>query len=66
MQVVDTQGRVTAGFDAFRRLAWVLPAAWPVLPMLYLPGVAPAARRAYAFVAARRRIRRCMLHAPAS
>ena len=65
MHVVDDRGRVTAGFDAFRRLAWVLPAAWPILPVLYLPGVAPVARRAYAFVAARRPIGNCVLHAPA-
>jgi len=36
--VVDARG-TTAGFDAFRRLAWVLPAAWPTLPVLYVPGV---------------------------
>jgi len=36
--VVDAR-RTTAGFDAFRRLAWVLPAAWPMLPLLYVPGV---------------------------
>jgi hypothetical protein len=65
MHLVDGRGRVTAGSDAFRRLAWVLPAAWPILPMLYLPGVAPVARRAYAFVAARRRVDQCMLHAQA-
>lgn len=36
--VVDARG-TSAGFDAFRRLAWVLPAAWPVIPLLYAPGV---------------------------
>lgn len=28
-----------AGFDAFRRLAWMLPAFWPVAPLLNLPGM---------------------------
>lgn len=34
--VADARG-TKVGFDAFRRLAWVLPAAWPALPVLYLP-----------------------------
>jgi len=38
IRVVDAR-RTAAGFDAFRRLAWVLPAAWPTIPLLYVPGV---------------------------
>jgi hypothetical protein len=37
-----------AGYDAFRRLAWVLPAAWILLPLLYAPGVPSLGRRLHA------------------
>ena len=32
-------GRVYFGFSAYRALAWRVPAFWPLLPFLYLPGV---------------------------
>ena len=54
MHVVGPDGTVTAGFDAYRTLARVLPLGWPILPVLYVPGVAAIGRRAYAAIAARR------------
>lgn len=51
---VDARGRKWAGFDAFRVLAWRLPAAWPLAPLLYLPGMAWAGRRVYAWVVVNR------------
>jgi predicted DCC family thiol-disulfide oxidoreductase YuxK len=45
---------VAKGFDAYRSMAWVVPAAWPALPLLYLPGIAPIGRRVYRYVAAHR------------
>lgn len=54
MHVVDAAGRITSGFDACRRLAWAVPAAWALLPLLYVPGVAPIGRRVYRRIAARR------------
>ena len=54
MHVVAPSGRITLGFDGYRALAWTLPAAWLVLPLLYLPGVRWVGRRVYARVAARR------------
>ena len=64
MHVVEPGGVVTVGFDAFRRLAWVLPAAWPALPLLYVPGVPWLGRGIYGLVARRRRTTTCLLHAP--
>lgn len=54
MHVVDTGGRVWRGFDAFRRLALVLPLLWPLLPLLYLPGAPALGRAVYGRVAASR------------
>jgi predicted DCC family thiol-disulfide oxidoreductase YuxK len=42
------------GFLAYRRIARAVPAFWPLLPLLYLPGVSRLGRRVYAQVAANR------------
>jgi predicted DCC family thiol-disulfide oxidoreductase YuxK len=60
MHVIDQRGRATAGFDAYRSMAWILPLGWLALPVLYLPGVPRLGRRVYAFIAARRE-RACVL-----
>ena len=54
MHLIDRRGRITTGFDAFRRLARAVPPLWPLLPLLHLPGIAPIGRRVYAYVAAHR------------
>ena len=54
MHVITPPGRIAAGFDACRSLAWVLPLGWLTLPLLYFPGVAPVGRRLYRAVAAHR------------
>ena len=41
-------------FYAYRSLAWALPAAWVVLPPLYLPGIPSIGNRIYAYIASRR------------
>lgn len=55
MHIYLPSGRVERGFDAFRELAWHLPAFWPLAPFLYLPGVPPIGRRVYAYIAERRK-----------
>jgi predicted DCC family thiol-disulfide oxidoreductase YuxK len=45
---------VVTGFDAYRSMAWVIPIAWPLLPLLYVPGVPAVGRRVYRFVASHR------------
>jgi predicted DCC family thiol-disulfide oxidoreductase YuxK len=63
MHVIDPRGRTTAGFDAFRTIARVVPPFWPILPFLYVPGIPPIGRRVYAYVA-RHRSTQCVLPAP--
>lgn len=65
MHVIEPGGRVYVGFDAFRRLVWVLPAGWPLVPLLYLPGVPACGRLVYGWVAVRRLTTTCPLHRPA-
>lgn len=55
MHITLPDGRVFAGFDAFRQIAWHLPPLWIAVPLLYVPGVPFAGRRVYAWVAGRRR-----------
>lgn len=47
--------RVWKGFDAYRVIARRVPAAWPILALLYLPPVAWAGRRLYRRIADTRR-----------
>ncbi|GBD36319.1 hypothetical protein HRbin36_01440 [bacterium HR36] len=46
--------RAYGGFFAFRWLAWQLPACWPIVPFLYLPGAAWVGERVYAWIARNR------------
>ena len=48
------RGRVFRGFDAYRRIALVLPLGWLVAPFLWLPGMASLGPRVYTRVAAGR------------
>jgi predicted DCC family thiol-disulfide oxidoreductase YuxK len=55
MHLLTPDGRdVHRGFAAFRWMAWRLPPLWPVLPLLYLPGMAALGQRAYLWVARNR------------
>ena len=40
----DARGRIRADVAALRALAWRLPGAWPLAPLLYLPGIGCAFR----------------------
>jgi predicted DCC family thiol-disulfide oxidoreductase YuxK len=42
------------GFTAFRWMAWQLPLLWPLVPFLYLPGMASLGQRAYLWIARNR------------
>lgn len=52
--VTPDRRRAYAGFQAFRWLAWRLPLAVPVAPLLYLPGVLWLGNRVYLLVAKNR------------
>ena len=54
MHVVLEDGRVFTGYDAYRQLAWVLPATWMLLPILYLPPVRWVGWKVYRYVASHR------------
>ena len=54
MYAVDDRGRVYQGFYAFRRIAWTTPLAWPLLLLLYFPGVSLVGARVYALIARNR------------
>ena len=47
---VRPDGRQYAGFDAFRQVAWQLPATALIAPFLYIPGVPQLGRRVYTWV----------------
>ena len=54
MAAIDAHQRIHWGFDAYRTIAWQLPAVWILVPLLYLPGVRTVAQRRYRHIAARR------------
>lgn len=54
MHVVTPDGRVFAGFRAFRWIAGRMPGLWLVVPLMYLPGAAFVGQKAYLKIAASR------------
>lgn len=54
MHIRHADGRTLKGFDAFRSLCAHLPPYWPLLPILWFPGVAIVGRKVYAWIAGRR------------
>lgn len=59
MHVFRTERQPQMGFDAVRDLMRCMPLAWPLLFLLYLPGVPRLGRRLYDHVATRRTRRAC-------
>jgi predicted DCC family thiol-disulfide oxidoreductase YuxK len=59
MHVVGPRGTVYTGYRAYRALAWAMPATWPLLPILYVPGVPWIGQRAYRYVADHRHDQAC-------
>ena len=54
MILLEPNGRLSGGFDAFARLCVRLPLLWPFAPLVRLPGAAWAGSRAYRWVATHR------------
>jgi predicted DCC family thiol-disulfide oxidoreductase YuxK len=54
MYVKRPDGSYFGGFKAFRAMAPTLPLCWPLIPFLWLPGMAWLGSRAYAFIARNR------------
>jgi predicted DCC family thiol-disulfide oxidoreductase YuxK len=60
MHVVRSDGKVFSGFEGFRAMAPSLPITWPLVPLLWLPGVRWLGERIYDRVArSRHRIGSC-------
>jgi predicted DCC family thiol-disulfide oxidoreductase YuxK len=55
MHVLTEDRTIYRGFDGYRSLAWVLPALWPLIPLLYLPPVRWIGWKVYRRVADNRR-----------
>jgi predicted DCC family thiol-disulfide oxidoreductase YuxK len=64
MHAVSIDGKVRVGFEAYRGLAWVLPAGWLLLPVFYFPGAATIGTRIYRMVADGRHSGSCELPPP--
>jgi predicted DCC family thiol-disulfide oxidoreductase YuxK len=55
MHLITPGGRqLLHGFNAFRWMAWRLPALWLLAPFLYIPGVPTLGQRVYLWVARNR------------
>ncbi len=54
IQFVERDGRLSEGFDAFRRLSLKLPLLRPLAPLLYIPGMRLVGVPAYDFIARHR------------
>ena len=52
-------GRAHTGFHGYQALAWELPLGWPLLPVLYAPGIPGIGTRVYRCVARRRHATGC-------
>jgi len=59
MFAVTEDGGVYRGFFAFRRLLWVSPLLWPLIPLFYFPGARLVGPRLYAWIAKNRRSLGC-------
>jgi predicted DCC family thiol-disulfide oxidoreductase YuxK len=54
IHLLEPNGRLTGGFDAFRRLSLRLPLLWPLAPLLNLPGLGLIGAPVYDWVARNR------------
>lgn len=54
MYVKRPDGSYFGGFEAFRVMAPMLPLCWPVVPLLWLPGMRWSGSRVYRFIARNR------------
>jgi predicted DCC family thiol-disulfide oxidoreductase YuxK len=46
--------QIAHGFGAFRWLAWHMPLLWPLIPLLYLPGIPALGQKLYLQIARNR------------
>jgi len=62
---VISRGQAYIGYYGYRVLAWALPAFWPLIPLLYFPGVSWVGERVYGSIARNRlALIHCDSHCP--
>jgi predicted DCC family thiol-disulfide oxidoreductase YuxK len=61
MHAISSTGKVRAGFEAYRGLAWVVPLGWVLLPVFYFPGASIIGPAIYRMVADSRQSGSCAL-----
>jgi predicted DCC family thiol-disulfide oxidoreductase YuxK len=54
IQLLESSGRLSSGFAAFRRLSLRLPLAWPLAPLMNLPGLRLIGEPVYDWIARNR------------
>jgi predicted DCC family thiol-disulfide oxidoreductase YuxK len=52
--LVDVFGRLTGGFFAFRRLCFICPMLFPLIPLVYFPGMGVVGSAVYSIIAKNR------------
>jgi hypothetical protein len=62
---VISRGQAYIGYYGYRVLAWALPAFWPLIPLLYFPGISWAGEWVYGVIARNRlALLHCDSHCP--
>jgi hypothetical protein len=56
VHLILPEGRVLKGFDALRRLLWIHPLLWVLIPAAHFPGMGRLGRRLYDRFARRCRV----------
>jgi predicted DCC family thiol-disulfide oxidoreductase YuxK len=51
---IIARGRVFRGFSAYRVIAMAVPLLWPLVPVMFLPGISSLGRQIYARIASHR------------
>ncbi|MEK9144165.1 MAG: DCC1-like thiol-disulfide oxidoreductase family protein [Elusimicrobiota bacterium] len=54
IHLLERDGRLSGGFDAFRRLSLLLPMLWPLAPLMNVPGLGLLGEPVYDWIARRR------------
>lgn len=59
--LVTIDGKTFGGFFAFKRISWQMPMMWPVIPILFFPGMRLLGPMIYRWVARNRKLFSCRL-----
>ena len=54
LYLIESDGKLYGGFDAFRRICFVMPMLYPVIPVVYFPGMGILGPMVYRMIAQNR------------